>query len=394
MPSDDRLVNVFISYAHEDRKWCTRLRDQLGALVNLGHIHLFDDGEIGAGEKWDDRIRQELDSADIIVLIVSDKFMSSKYSTTVELQRAIKGHASKSVCVIPVVADHVDVDALPFRNLQFFPLDENRDLKPLVDWKDEVSRPLADIARSIRKEAERIKGAPTAPMRPDRAGPAFPETRTTRWRWLIGGAVIVAAVVAALMVWKSEPRFASGSPSDGAASGDARQQADQQKTDPPMTDNRASGPSSRDREIQTPQRSTGTGRVSAPRTSPGNKSQPVATGDRSKDPPSGTQPPVVETATQEPLPNQTQSPSAPAAAQDPEQIRQQLFARASALVQCVLQNKDETSAVRILRILKTSPSSFTTTGILADLKSAWPGAATETQQREIVRQINCIPIQR
>jgi len=379
MSSSDRLINVFVSYAHEDRKWCTRLRDQLGALVNLGHIHLFDDGEIAAGEKWDGRIRQELESADIIVLIVSDKFMSSKYSTTVELRRAVEGHASRSVCVIPVVADHVDVEALPFHDLQFFPLDENRDVKPLAEWKQEVSRPLADIARRIRKEAERIKGtAATAPERPARVSPPRLSEirRASRVPWMTGGAMLF--VLAAFLWWRSQatappsesPPVAAPSVSTPANAPAPNAGAQNANRPTPQLD---------------PTASTGAGTASR-----GNERvEPVAKRDSGRQQPSAASDPPAGGASAQPAANQTPPAAAAAPPPDPEDARRQLFARASELVKCVQENQDEASALRILRILRTAPTSETTRGIMADLKNAWP-RGTEREHRAIVNDINCI----
>ncbi|AMY09155.1 hypothetical protein LuPra_02368 [Luteitalea pratensis] len=381
MSPGDRLVHVFISYAHEDRKWCTRLRDQLGALVNLGHIHLFDDGEIGAGEKWDDRIRQELEAADIIVLIVSDKFMASKYSTTIELQHAVEGHASRSVCVIPVVADHVDTDALPFHDLQFFPLDENRDLKPLAEWKEEVSRPLADVARSVRKEAERIKGtAATAAEQPARVRPPRPRQPRPAWRApsIIGGAVLI--VVAAFLLWRSQLVAPMSEPPSVAAPSSAT------PTSAPTRDAGAENTTRPTTEPERPASQTGAGTGTRAK----KRVEPVAKSDPAREQPSVAPDQPAGGASAQPAAPQTPPSAPPPSPPDPENVRRQLFARASAVVECVQGNQDEASARRILRILHTMPTSETTRGIMADLKNAWPGG-TEKEHRAITSDINCIP---
>ena len=56
-------VSVFLSYAHEDRAWCERLLDHLGWLRHSGQLHAFDDRQIKPGERWDPRIRRELEAA-------------------------------------------------------------------------------------------------------------------------------------------------------------------------------------------------------------------------------------------------------------------------------------------------------------------------------------------
>lgn len=75
MPSGtlrQKPLNLFYSYAHEDE----RLRDSLGKYLSpvkqQGMIKEWYDRRIGAGEEWEDKIDEHLDSADIIPLLISD----------------------------------------------------------------------------------------------------------------------------------------------------------------------------------------------------------------------------------------------------------------------------------------------------------------------------------
>jgi hypothetical protein len=73
----------------------------------------------------------------------------------------------------------------------------------------------------------------------------------------------------------------------------------------------------------------------------------------------------------------------------PDEARRQLFARADAVVQCVRKSRNDGLIVQVLRILRTSATSLTTSGLLADLDNAWPAGANEDQFRAIVEKVNC-----
>ena len=139
---------VFISYAHEDRAWCERLQQHLGGLSHRGRLAVWADDQIMAGDEWDPVIRRELDEAAIIVLIVTPAFLGSAFCQTVELTRAMERHGEGSVGVVPIIADHCHWTSLPINKLQARPQDENRNLKPLVDWPN-PNVPLAAIASEI-----------------------------------------------------------------------------------------------------------------------------------------------------------------------------------------------------------------------------------------------------
>src|SRR3954453_2276677 len=146
-------VSVFISYAHEDRAWCERLLDHLGWLRHSGQLAVFDDQQLKAGERWDERIRAELADAAIVVPLISPSFIGSRYCSLDELLAALQ--AGKRL--VPVLVDHVDLAALPVAAIQCLPQDERQDLLPLVDWPN-ANRALAAIAAVVRKVVGELGG--------------------------------------------------------------------------------------------------------------------------------------------------------------------------------------------------------------------------------------------
>ena len=72
-------IRVFVSYAKEDERWLRDLSSHLGGLRNRGVIAPFDDRQITSGDKWDDTIRQKLEEADFVILLVTKHFLNSAY---------------------------------------------------------------------------------------------------------------------------------------------------------------------------------------------------------------------------------------------------------------------------------------------------------------------------
>src|SRR3954453_12041781 len=105
-------VRMFISYRHADRRVLDDLRNHLGWLENSRQIQVFDDRNILAGDNWDERIRTELEQAQIILLVITARFMRSSYCTNVELKGALERRAREGTRVIPIIAETCDWEAM------------------------------------------------------------------------------------------------------------------------------------------------------------------------------------------------------------------------------------------------------------------------------------------
>ena len=157
-------VRAFLSYAHEDSAWRDRVLKQLGWLVNSGQLKAFDDRQIKPGEQWDPRIRAELEAASIIVVLISEHFVGSRYCTIEELVRAVERQRSGTADLVAIYCDWVDLEALPIASHQVLPQDEQSDLKPLSSWTDrEASLPLSRIAAAVRRMVQDRRSAEAAP---------------------------------------------------------------------------------------------------------------------------------------------------------------------------------------------------------------------------------------
>ena len=72
-------IEIFFSYSHEDEKLRDELEKHLSILKRSGLISVWHDRKIGAGDEWKGQIDDHLNSANIILLLISPDFLSSDY---------------------------------------------------------------------------------------------------------------------------------------------------------------------------------------------------------------------------------------------------------------------------------------------------------------------------
>ena len=142
-------IKLFYSYAHEDEALRERLEVHLKLLKRQGILQDWHDRDIDAGSEWAQQISAHLESADLILLLISPDFIASDYCWDIELKRAMERHEAGEARVIPIILRETDWTGAPFGKLQALP----KDAKPVKSWPDQDAA-FVDIARGIRKVAE------------------------------------------------------------------------------------------------------------------------------------------------------------------------------------------------------------------------------------------------
>ncbi len=150
-PTSAVILEVFFSYAHEDEALRDKLAKHLRNLERQKVITGWHDRQISAGTEWAGKIDVHLDSARIILLLVSPDFIDSDYCYDVELQHAMARHHAREARVIPIILRPVDWAGTPFAKLQALP----KDGKPIALWPNE-DEAFLDVARAIRRVAEEL----------------------------------------------------------------------------------------------------------------------------------------------------------------------------------------------------------------------------------------------
>jgi hypothetical protein len=80
-------VKLFLCYAHEDELLLKKLRTHLTPMQRQGLIEIWHDRDINAGIGWELEINKQLNTAQIILLLVSPDFMASDYCYGTEMKR-------------------------------------------------------------------------------------------------------------------------------------------------------------------------------------------------------------------------------------------------------------------------------------------------------------------
>ena len=145
-------TEVFFSYSHKDEQLRDELAKHLSILKRQGIITAWHDREISAGRKWAGEIDAHLNTAHVILLLISPDFLASDYCYDIELTRAMERHAAREARVIPVILREVDWKGAPIGKLQALPKNE----RPVTSWENR-DQAFADVARGIGQAVEELK---------------------------------------------------------------------------------------------------------------------------------------------------------------------------------------------------------------------------------------------
>ena len=155
------MARLFFSYSRKDESVRDELEVHLAMLKRQGVINTWHDRRIVAGDEFDGAISEHLESADIILLLVSPYFLASQYCYDIEMKRAMERHAEGSARVIPVIVDPCDWHPAPFGKLLAMP----QDAKPISKYPN-MHDAFLEIAKAIRTAAESSSEKPAAPTSP------------------------------------------------------------------------------------------------------------------------------------------------------------------------------------------------------------------------------------
>lgn len=150
MPNESPKVNVFISYAHEDEKYCLQLKDCLHENF-CPDVTVWTDGKILLGNSWDATIKKHLEESKIVLLLISRDFLLSRYIESVELKSALERHERKQCRVIPVFTRACLLNNFPqIKALQGFP----RDMQALAGREGEIDELYMEFQQEINDIAK------------------------------------------------------------------------------------------------------------------------------------------------------------------------------------------------------------------------------------------------
>jgi hypothetical protein len=149
LSAPQQAIEVFFSYAHKDEGLRNELANHLILLERQGIIASWHDRQIPAGNEWAGDIDAHLQTAHIILLLVSSDFLASNYCYDIEVRQAMARHEAGEARVIPIILRAVEWHHAPFGKLQALP----KDCRPVTSWSNQ-DEAFMDVARGIRAVAE------------------------------------------------------------------------------------------------------------------------------------------------------------------------------------------------------------------------------------------------
>ena len=167
------MINIFISYSHKDEFFREELSKHLVMLRRQGIIHVWHDRRIGAGKDIHGEINENLEAADIVLLLVSPDFLASDYCYDREMARAMERHREGSARVIPVILRVCDWHNAPLAHLNAVP----RDGRAITKFSDR-DEGFNEVAKAIRDVATELGSGAAEPASPP-PKVASPESRPT-----------------------------------------------------------------------------------------------------------------------------------------------------------------------------------------------------------------------
>ncbi len=100
-----------VNYLEEFKQTLAPLSSKFNNLLET-----WDDTYLVAGDEWDDEITNQLNSCDVIFLLISRHFLNTKYIIDVELTNAVERHKRKECVVVPIVLKSCGWTDIPILN--------------------------------------------------------------------------------------------------------------------------------------------------------------------------------------------------------------------------------------------------------------------------------------
>ncbi|MET9002195.1 toll/interleukin-1 receptor domain-containing protein [Amycolatopsis sp. NPDC004169] len=147
------MINIFIAYAREDvrhlKTFLTYVAD-----IERDDVEFFNDQDIHPGHNWETTLLSRLNSAEIVVFLITPNFIGSKFCMDRELPVALNRHSAGNCKILPLkVAPFVVRDSSPLRKFQWTPSG-----KPITSRQGPALRHAwVEAAEAVRREVEALR---------------------------------------------------------------------------------------------------------------------------------------------------------------------------------------------------------------------------------------------
>jgi hypothetical protein len=162
------IIEIYISYAHEDEELLRELEKHLKPLERKGRIRLWDSRSIRPGMVSAQEIDKHLSAAHIMLLLISSNYIAST-NYSYEVTKSMKRQRAGEVHLIPIILAPIYWQDEPYGKLE--PLPDNR--KPVTNWQDR-GQAFFNVAEGVRKVVDEL----SAHLSPEMQAPSELVMRT------------------------------------------------------------------------------------------------------------------------------------------------------------------------------------------------------------------------
>ena len=159
----EEFVNVFVSYAREDRRWLDpdhrfSLIPFLMESLRRHKVAFWFDKELKPGDEFKRHIQSQIDQSQIALLIVSQSFLNSEFIESKEMPRIAERARQGQMIVVPVLVEPCDWSEYPFlADRQMVPS------SPLIEYTESEPQWVKirfQILDGLKAQVKRIREAP------------------------------------------------------------------------------------------------------------------------------------------------------------------------------------------------------------------------------------------
>jgi hypothetical protein len=194
-------IRVFISYSHENDVWLQEWLDERQTkrnpryLLNLWErafrnqqvVFWYDRSQetgLGGGDRWRTRILEEIDRADVAILLVTQDFIVSPFIRDEELPRILERGRQGAIEILPILLEPAHWKDLELHGM--FQLTPGRPT-PLTqfessdhEWKTARNEILEALTRTIERAREKRNPPVSGPIQPARETEAAINSETVQ----------------------------------------------------------------------------------------------------------------------------------------------------------------------------------------------------------------------
>jgi len=213
-------TNIFLSYAQKDEDYKNKLLDHLKNLERQGHIRAWDASQIVAGSTWKTQREQQLENADIALLLISPDAIADDYIYENEIQKALQNAESGKQIIVPILIRPVNYQGLDIEKYLVLPSNG----KAVSEWNNPdkayehivqhlqkiIEKPQQLLAGDVPKEMVKDENTTSIPS------PEIPKSKFWQYLAMAGLVVSILAGIAEFTGYSLKDIFASSTPTSKA----------------------------------------------------------------------------------------------------------------------------------------------------------------------------------